>query len=276
VRAGRRVQRSLADEVVEIGGYGTACQLSLVEDGAPVLPVLTSDRTATGAALLCWLRSRWRIENAFIYAAAHHGIDALADFLMDIGPDQRMVTNPARTAARAAVAAAEAALVAAERALPQLLAGPATTKEENADLPGARAHRRIEAATRTREQARAALRPVPAKVAATELDPDATRARPRIERGCWPTTARRGWPSISTPTWPTPTSTGPSCATCSTSVDGSTTSRRASPSPWTGPVAPESPTRSSCSPTSSTPPRRTCPATVDHWPTSWPSPEPQR
>ena len=28
----------------------------------------------------------------------------------------------------------------------------------------------------------------------------------------------RGWPSISTPTWPTPTSTGPSCATCFTSV----------------------------------------------------------
>src|SRR5450759_4427546 len=95
-------------------------------------------------------------------------------------PDQRMVTNPVRTAARAAVAAAEAALVAAERALPQLLAGPATTQQKNADRPGA--HQRIEAATRTREQARAALRPVPAKVAATELDPDATRARPRIER----------------------------------------------------------------------------------------------
>ena len=171
---------SLADEVVEVGGYGTARQLTLVEGGAPVLQVRTSDRTATGAALLCSLRSRWRIENALTYAAAHNGIDTLADYLMDIGPDQRMVTNPARTAARAAVAAAEAALVAAERALPQLLAGPATTKQKNADRPGA--HRRIEAATRTREQARAALRPVPAKVAATELDPDATRARPRIER----------------------------------------------------------------------------------------------
>src|SRR5664280_2869729 len=88
---------SLADEVVEVGGYGTARQLTLVEDGAPVLPVLTSDRTAIGAALLCWLRSRWRIENAFTYASAHNGIDTLADCLMDIGPDQRMVTHPART-----------------------------------------------------------------------------------------------------------------------------------------------------------------------------------
>jgi hypothetical protein len=35
----------------------------------------------------------------------------------------------------------------------------------------------------------------------------------------------------------------PSCATCSTSVAGSTTGPPASPSPWTGPTAPESPTR---------------------------------
>jgi len=32
------------------------------------------------------------------------------------------------------------------------------------------------------------------------------------------------------------------------------------------------PPPSSCSPTNSAPPRRTYPATVDHWPTSWPSP----
>ena len=38
----------------------------------------------------------------------------------------------------------------------------------------------------------------------------------------------------------------------------------ASPSPWTGPTAPESPTRSSCSPTNSTPPRRAYPAIADH------------
>jgi len=74
---------------------------------------------------------------------------------------------------------------AAERALPQLLAGPSTTKQKNAALPGA--HRRIESATRTLEQvaqdgpvlvgvgqATAALRAVPAKVAATAVDPDAT------------------------------------------------------------------------------------------------------
>jgi hypothetical protein len=50
----------------------------------------------------------------------------------------------------------------------------------NAALP--KLHRQIEAATRTLEEAKTALRAIPAKVAATDLDPDAKRARPRLER----------------------------------------------------------------------------------------------
>ena len=170
----------LADETVQINGYGAARQLTLFEDGAPVLQVLTSDTTATGAALLCWLRARWRIENMFKYASAHNGIDTLADYLMDIGPDTRTVTNPARVAARKTVAEAQAALVTAERALPQLLAGPGTPAQLNAALPAV--HRRIEATAGALERAKTALRAVPAKVAATELDPNAKRARPRLQR----------------------------------------------------------------------------------------------
>src|SRR5664280_539269 len=100
-----------------------------------ILQVLTSDLTATGASLLCWLRARWRIENMFKYAARHHGIDTLADYQMDLGPDTRKVSNPARVAARKTVAAAESALAAAERALPQLLAGGGSPKQLNAALP---------------------------------------------------------------------------------------------------------------------------------------------
>ena len=116
----------------------------------------------------------------FKYAAQHNGIDALADYAMDIGPDTRKVTNPARTAARKQVAAAQAELTADERALPQLLAGPGTLKQKNAKLPGV--HRRIEEATAALEQAKTALKPAPAKVLATELDPDAQRARPHLAR----------------------------------------------------------------------------------------------
>ena len=164
--------------MVQIKGYGDARQLTLFENDAPVLQVLTSDTTATAAGLLYWLRARWRIENMFTYAAEHNGIDALA--AMDIGPDTRKVTNPARTAARKTLAAAQAELATAERALPQLLNGEGTPKQKNAALPAA--HRRIEAATAAVEDARTALKPIPAKALTTDLDPDAKRARPHLAR----------------------------------------------------------------------------------------------
>ena len=180
LRDGQRVDVRLADEIVQLPQYGQARQLTLFADGGPVLQVLTSDTNATGAALLCWLRARWRIENMFKYAAAHNGIDTLADYAMDIGTDTAKVKNPARVTARKTVAAAEAELITAERALPQLLAGPGTPKQMNAALPGV--HRRIEVAAAALERAKTALRPVPAKIAATELDPNAKRARPRLQR----------------------------------------------------------------------------------------------
>jgi hypothetical protein len=180
VRDGKRISVTLADETVQINGYGAARQLTLFEHGTSVLQVLTSDTAATGAALLCWLRARWRIENMFKYAAEHNGIDTLADYTMDIGADTRKVPNPARLAARKTVAAAEAELALAERALPQLLAGPTTVADKNSQLPGA--HRRIHTASRAVQAAKTALQPVPAKVLATELDPDAQRAHPRLQR----------------------------------------------------------------------------------------------
>jgi len=107
VRDGRRVCLTLIDESIEIAGYGTARQLTLIEAGLPVLQVLTSDTRASGAALLCWLRARWRIENLFKYASDHNGINALADYVMTIAPNTALVPNPARRAARAVVTQAE-------------------------------------------------------------------------------------------------------------------------------------------------------------------------
>jgi len=180
VRDGIRVYVNLAEEMITIPGYGTARQLTLVQDDTPVLQVLTSDVNASGAAMLAWLRARWRIENLFKYAAEHHGINTLADYTMDISPNTAKVPNPARAAARAQVAATEAALAAAERALPQLLAGPGTPAQKNAEL--GQVHHNIEGATEQLESAKATLGPIPAKLAANQLDPDAKRARPRIGR----------------------------------------------------------------------------------------------
>ena len=99
VRSGKRIMLRLADENVTVNGYGQARQLTLFENGAAVLQVLTSDTASVGAALVCWLRARWRIENMFKYASEHNGIDVIADYRMDIGPDHRTVANPARKAA---------------------------------------------------------------------------------------------------------------------------------------------------------------------------------
>src|SRR5664280_2546008 len=179
-RGGEQVQVVLADEMVQIKDYGPARQLTLYENDAPVLQVLTSDTTATAVGLLYWLRARWRIENMFSCAAARGGIDALADYGMDIGPDTRKVTNPTRTAARKKVADAQEELVTAERALPQLLNGQGTPKQKNAALPGV--HKRIDTAIAAAEGAKTALRPIRAKVLATDLDPDAQLARPHLGR----------------------------------------------------------------------------------------------
>ena len=180
VRDSKRISVLLADEIVSLKDYGSARQLTLFENGTPILQVLTSDLTATGASLLCWLRARWRIENMFKYAVEHNGIDRLADYYMNLGPDTRRVTNPARVAARTTVNAAEAHLIAAERALAQMLTGGATPKQRDAALPGL--HQQIQIATGALHQAKTDLRPIPAKIAATDLDPDAGRARPRLER----------------------------------------------------------------------------------------------
>ena len=123
VRDGKRITVVLADETIHLKGYGQARQLTLFEHDQPVLQVLTSDTHATGADLLCWLRSRWRIrghlplagENMLELAYQSNGIDALADYQMDTGPDTRMVANPARVAARTQVKAAEAELAAVDR-----------------------------------------------------------------------------------------------------------------------------------------------------------------
>lgn len=170
----------LADETVQLKGYGPARQLTLFEHEAPVLQVLTSDTTAEGAALLGWLRACWRIENMFKYASEHNGIDALACYDMDIAPDPRMVKNPARAGARTVVKTAEVELVAAERARPQLLDGEGTPKQKNAALPGA--HQRIWRAQNALAEAKTTMRPIPAKIPATTLDPAAKRAYPHVGR----------------------------------------------------------------------------------------------
>ena len=171
---------TLADEPIEIPGYGTARQLTLFEHDQPVMQILTSDTTAPAAALLAWLRCRWRIENVFKYLTVHHGIDWLCDYRADIDPDTTPMPNPARAAARKTLAAARDELAAAERALAQLLGSDQHHTTINKAIPAAET--RIATATDAATTAKAELNTHPAKLPANIIDPTAQRARPRTGR----------------------------------------------------------------------------------------------
>src|SRR5260370_9258114 len=110
--------------MVTIKDYGQARQITLFEDGAPVLQVLTSDTDAPAAALLGWLRCRWRIENLFKYLEAHYGIHWLCDYHASLEDDDHLIANPERKAARARLREADAALAAADLALARLISAP--------------------------------------------------------------------------------------------------------------------------------------------------------
>ena len=173
-----------AEETVQLKDYGEARQITLFEHGRVVLQILTSDSGACPAALLGWLKSRWREENFLKYASENYGIDAICDYAADIETNTKITDNPARKEANAAVREAEKNLAAAERGLAVLLADPAITPaDKNTRLIPA-AERQIAAARRQLGAAKKARDGIPAKLPASQIDPQAQVALLR--------TARRG------------------------------------------------------------------------------------
>ena len=165
----------LADETVTIKDYGQARQITLFEDGNPVLQVLTSDTTAPAAALLAWLRCRWRIENLFKYLEAHYGIHWLTDYHASTEDDTHLIANPERKAGRGRLRQAEAALGAAERELAALLTSPElSAAAKNTAIPAA--ENKITKATDAVTAAKAALKHIPAKLPASQVTPGAQKA----------------------------------------------------------------------------------------------------
>ena len=173
---GKRRTYLLADEQIELEGYdhGPVRQLSAYESGKVVFQVLSSNHQLPGAPLVHRLKSRWCIENTNKYLEQHHGIHWLCSYKMDLEPNTTKLKNPARRTARDQVKTAEAALADAERALGQ----HAHTDTSDLDQP----REQITAARHELAQTRAALKQIPAKLPANELDPNATRATPRLAR----------------------------------------------------------------------------------------------
>ncbi len=179
---GRTRAVAWAEETVQLKDYGEARQITLFEHGRVVLQVLTTDSGACPAALLGWLKSRWREENFLKYASQNYGIDAICDYLADIETNTKIVDNPARKEANAAVREAEKNLAAAERGLAVLLADPAITPAaKNATLIPA-AEREIAAARRRHDSVKKARDAIPAKLPANQIDPQAEVALLRTGR----------------------------------------------------------------------------------------------
>jgi transposase len=175
---GKRRTYLLADEQVELEGYdhGPVRQLSAYEHGKVVFQVLSSDHTFKGAPLVHRLKSRWCIENTNKYLEHHQQIHWLCSYEMDLEPNTAKAKNPARREARATVKAAEAALNTAQAALGQ----HANANANDQDLEALRAQ--ITTAEEDLTSARAILKPIPAKLPANQLDPNAKRAKPRLAR----------------------------------------------------------------------------------------------
>jgi transposase len=171
-----------AEETVQLKDYGEARQITLFEHGRVVLQILTSDVDACPAALLGWLKSRWREENFLKYASENYGIDAICDYAADIETNTKITDNPARKEGNAAVREAEKNLAAAERGLAVLLADPAITPaDKNTRLIPA-AERQIAAARRQLGAAKKARDGIPAKLPANQIDPQAQVALLRTGR----------------------------------------------------------------------------------------------
>ena len=179
--AGRTRDITWAEETVQLKEHGDARQITLFEHGSVALQILTSDTAACPADILSWLKSRWREENILKYASENYGIDKICDYLASIETNTKLTRNPARDQANAAVRDAEKTLAAAERGLAALLADPGLIPAaKNARIPGLQKN-----ITRARAAAAAAVtarKPVPAKLPANDINPDAKTALLRAGR----------------------------------------------------------------------------------------------
>lgn len=239
---GRRHSLRVADEQVELDGYGTARQLTVYEHGRVALQILTSDRTSSAARLAHTLRCRWCIENTFKYLEDHHGLHWLADYHMNLAPDTTLVRNPGRTTALAQLRSHEQTVAKLEQQLGRhhTTTTPTDTNPAEtlcmlqADLYTAHADTRAAKAALSRSlQSSPPTRSTPTPSARHHAS---TAARCRPSAAYSPTTQSSTSPGRSTPTSKTPTNTARSPATSCTNPDTSTTPQPGSPSRSTNPT----------------------------------------
>ncbi len=187
-RDGRSHELLLADEQIALEGYGTARQISLYEHDRMALQILTGALAPKAGTLTHVLRGRWCIENTFKYLENHNGLHWLCDYHMTIAPDESLVRNPARTSALDALHDSERRQAELQRAIGAHLTTTNPTPDEQTLI--AIAQDALTAAQQDVATATTALKPIPAKVPANTLDPDAKRATGRTHRRALQTICR--------------------------------------------------------------------------------------
>jgi hypothetical protein len=170
------------EETVELTDYGQARQITLFERGQAALQVLTSDERACPAAVVSFLKSRWREENFLKYAADNYGIDKICDYIADIQANTKIVDNPARKTANATIRQAQKTLASTRDDYASMLADPAIpAPAKNARLIPA-AQQKITKAEQALAAAKAARDAIPAQLPANVIDPGAKVALLRTRR----------------------------------------------------------------------------------------------
>ncbi|MGH3979550.1 MAG: putative transposase, partial [Pseudonocardiaceae bacterium] len=144
-----------------------------------VLQVLTSDTSASAPDLLFTLKGRWIIENTVKYLD-FYGIDWLVDYHAEIVTNTKLIDNPARKQANAAIRAAKTDLADAHRALGELLAAPTSAADNNRQIPPAQhkitdCEHKIRRLTADRDK-------IAVRLPANTINPDAQRALQRAHR----------------------------------------------------------------------------------------------
>jgi Helix-turn-helix domain len=185
---GRRRYLRVADEIVELDKYGEARQLTVYEHGRVALQILTSDLRTPAARLAYVLRCRWRIENSFKYLEDHHGYHWLCDYQMDTVSNDSLVQNPERSKALALLRSHETTVAELERTIGKHTTTPPTDSEPDQTLNELRAS--LDAARADVQAANATLKPIPAKLPANAIDPDAQLAIPHTNRRALQTVLR--------------------------------------------------------------------------------------
>ena len=182
---GREREYDLADTRIELpvtsgehkGKTLDLRQVTRRDKGRQIHILTTAALPAAGVVYA--MTGRWREENYFRYARGHFALDALDSYAAVPDDPQRMIPNPAKKTAAAAVKNARAALAAAETAREDKLAAlrspaPGTTAViTSQDLRALGAP--VDAARRRLETAQAEAKATPAKIPLGEHNPDMVR-----------------------------------------------------------------------------------------------------